>query len=319
MWRGTGLGRQPGVAGPPGAAKTFLAESAPLVGLAISGRLYLGIERVLAAGLPAGTISALAFANRFATVPVAVLSSVGTPLFTLLVGHAVRGNLKELSSAGERGIRLSFFIVAPAILFVILFAEPIVSVMLQRGSFGAGDVRLTAAAVQAFAWGIFGWVGSDLASRMLWAQSRYWASLRLATGFMIVNALAAIVLRQVSGGVGLAAARSLAFTFYLVFALIVVQRHSPAFRAWRVGAALGRQVVVALGAGLLVAGLLERLSLLHGSLGQRFAVLFLAGSTMVCLYLVGEGLLWRSEEGIWVFRFARDRAGRAAIALGLRR
>ena len=318
LFRRVGFVRERRIETEPGAAGDFFRESRPLIGLAVLGRVYLGVERLLAAGLSAGTVSALAFASRFATIPVAVLSAVGNPLFALLVGHAVRGNLQEFARAGERGMRLTLFVVTPVILFLVLFAEPTVAVLLQRGSFGAADVPLTASAVRAFAWGMFGWVGSDLAARILWARSRYWVTLQLAAAFMLINAVAAVILREVAGGLGLATARSIGFGCYLVLALVMVQRECPDFRAWHVGRALVRQSVVALGCGALLVLLFKRFGVVEAGFAFRLVALPAAGLAMGVLYVAIESLVLRSDEGLWMRRLVRDKLRIVATALGRR-
>lgn len=302
----------------PGVVTHFFQGSWPLVALALLNRLYIVIERLLASGLPSGTISSLAFATRFAAIPVAVLSSVGTPLFTLLVGHAIRGNLSEFARAGERGIRLSLFLVTPAIVFLVLFADAVVRVLLQRGNFAATDVPFTAAAVQAFAWGIFGWVGADLATRMLWARFRYWRSLQLAAAFVAINVAFAFGLRHVGAGIGLAAARSIAFGCYFVLALVAVQREGSGFRAGRVMASLVRQTGVAIACAGLAHELFGWLGLAAAPFGQRLLAVLGAAALTRALYLGVEGLIWRSEEGQWALGFLGGRIRSAASILGTR-
>lgn len=283
-----------------GETRRFLRESWPLAALALTNRVYVLAERALAVGLSAGTVSVLAFANRFATIPVAVLSAVATPLYTVLVGHAANGDQTAVAQAGGRGLRFTFFVVTPIIVFVAAYAEPVVSAFLGRGSFGAADVNATASVLRVFAVGMFGWVGADLTARILWARGAYFRSFLLASGFVAAYLVAATLLRRVGdSGVGLAAARTLAFTLYCALGLVACRRDSPRFPVAEVMRALGLQVAAAVTAAVLTRWLFEELG--GRQLGglQLIAALGAAGTLFAAAYLACLTRVRRSEEGCY--------------------
>ena len=101
------------------------------------------------------TISHLTYAERLAQLPYGFiatgLSTVALPQFASLLLNKDRQSLHQ---SIDRIFFLTFALAIPAALALIILAEPIVSVLFERGAFGEGDRNGTAMALSGFAIGL---------------------------------------------------------------------------------------------------------------------------------------------------------------------
>jgi putative peptidoglycan lipid II flippase len=103
------------------------------------------IDQSMAAMLAPGSVAALSYGNRVVSVPLLLittaLNAAIVPYFSKMIATkdwtAVKHTLKHY-------LRLIFLITVPLTAFVIVFSEPIVSILFQRGSFTASDTQLVA-------------------------------------------------------------------------------------------------------------------------------------------------------------------------------
>lgn len=96
----------------------------------------------------AGAISAMAYASMFAFLPVEVfVQSVITTFYPAFGRHFARGDLAAARDSFADGLRFVLFLTLPCAVLLAVFAEPIMVVLLERGSFSADDTALTAAMV----------------------------------------------------------------------------------------------------------------------------------------------------------------------------
>ena len=80
-------------------------------------------------------------------------------------------------------------------------AEPVVTLIYQRGAFGAEDARAVAQVLQIFCWAVPGWILQTIAVRAFYARGDTWRPMLLGTP----PALAALVLplAALAAGVGI--------------------------------------------------------------------------------------------------------------------
>lgn len=119
------------------AARGVLRAAAPALLFAGLSQFRLLAAAALVSGTP-GAVAALNYAQRLMDLP---LGLVGASAGAVLVPALMRGGSGRDASAALLAA-LAFALPAAVGLFVL--AEPIVSVLFQRGSFDAGDSRMTA-------------------------------------------------------------------------------------------------------------------------------------------------------------------------------
>jgi putative peptidoglycan lipid II flippase len=106
--------------------------------------------------LASGSVSYLWYADRVFEFPLGMLAvALGTAALPTLSAQAGRGALKEMKRSLSSIVSLTSFLAVPATVGLILLARPITSVIFLHGAFGGAEVAATAAALRAFAFGLW--------------------------------------------------------------------------------------------------------------------------------------------------------------------
>lgn len=121
-----------------------------LSGVVASGGLV--VDQAMAAILPAGSVSALVYANRFVSVILTLLagtiSAAVTPYFSEMIGHS---DWAECRRTLYIWVRVTFLVAAPAAAALALAARMLVQGMFQHGAFGAHDTPVVTRVLVMFA------------------------------------------------------------------------------------------------------------------------------------------------------------------------
>lgn len=124
--------------------REFLAHALPGM-IASSAPQLLLVTAAIVASFSPSAVSWLYYASRLIELPVGL---VGVAMGTVLVGklsHAVQaGDEAAAGHAQSRAIELAAAIALPAMLGLIVLAEPIVRLLFERGAFTAADTASTA-------------------------------------------------------------------------------------------------------------------------------------------------------------------------------
>ena len=181
------------------------------------------VDQSMAAMLPSGSVAALNYGNRIIALPITItntaLSTAVIPYFSKMVARedwkGVRHTLKQYM-----GLILAFSI--PLTGLIILFSEPIVHILLQRGSFTANDAHLVAQIQACYAFQIPFYIASILLVRLISAmrynQILMWGS----GGNLIVNIGLNYLFMQWLGVPGIALSTSGVYLFSFLFLFFVV-------------------------------------------------------------------------------------------------
>jgi putative peptidoglycan lipid II flippase len=134
-----------------------LRKMAPsLLGVSVAQISQL-INTQIASHLGAGAVSLLTYADRLMEFPSALLGvALGVVLTPQLSAAHARNDAAAYSSLIEWGLRQLMLLALPCAVALLVFAEPLVATLFQRGAFQAGDVRLTALAVSGYGVGLLG-------------------------------------------------------------------------------------------------------------------------------------------------------------------
>jgi putative peptidoglycan lipid II flippase len=102
-----------------------------------------------------GAISYLTYAERLAQLPFGfIASSLATIALPEFASRVIKNNSDALHRSIDRVMFLSIALALPAAIALVILAEPIVSVLFERGAFGSADRIGTAAALAGFALGL---------------------------------------------------------------------------------------------------------------------------------------------------------------------
>jgi putative peptidoglycan lipid II flippase len=238
----------------PGVKHTLAIMAPGTVGAGVT-QLNLLISTALASLLPSGSVSYLYYADRLNQLPLGVVGiAVGTAILPPLSRQIRLGHVTDAVVTQNRGLELALLLTLPAAVALALLATPILSVLFQRGAFGAADTAATAAALSAYAAGLPAFVLIRVLAPAFFARHDTATPVKIAIGTMAANLGLTLVLMQFLAHVGIALATTIAgWINALTLLLLLIRRGHFRFdrRARRnlprVGAAaLGMGVVLAL-------------------------------------------------------------------------
>jgi putative peptidoglycan lipid II flippase len=160
--------RDPGV-------RQILRLMGPAVIAASVVQINVVINAMFAYGVGEGAVSWLSFAFRLMQLPIGVFGvAVATVTLPALARAAVGGVSGEFKPTLAKGLRLVAFLVWPAMLGLVLLAEPIVSVLYERGAFDAFDRGQTAVALRAYGYGLLCYAWLKVLQPAFYAIDKRW-------------------------------------------------------------------------------------------------------------------------------------------------
>ena len=113
------------------------------------------LEVVWASLLPAGSISALYYADRVAQLPLGVIGiAIGTALLPLLSRQLRAGAMEAAMANQNRALEFGLLFSVPSTVALWILAEPMIRVLFEHGKFGPDDTLRTAGALVAYAAGL---------------------------------------------------------------------------------------------------------------------------------------------------------------------
>ncbi len=227
--------------------------------LALLGPLAIGLgiyqvnvmlSRLFTSYLPAGAQSYLYYGQRLVEIPQGMfaLAIASAALPTLADLHS-RGQTDELKKVFAFALRSSLFIGVPATVALVVLAEPIVSVLFQRGAFDRHDALETA---RSLAWqgaGVWAIACVRVVVPMFYAHGDTRTPLAGSATNLVAFVGLALALRGSMGHAGIAVAISAAGVVQLLVLMILLRR-----KLGRLGLASVAASAARIGAGAIAMG-----------------------------------------------------------------
>lgn len=152
---------------------TVLRLMAPAVIAASAVQVNVMVNTSFATHCEPGSVTWLNNAFRLMQLPLGVFGvAIGTVTLPLLSRNAALGRNDDFRTALARGIRLVFLLTVPASIGLWMLAEPIISVIYQRGKVTPHDVTQAAAALKFYAIGLAAYSGMKVIAPAFYAIDR---------------------------------------------------------------------------------------------------------------------------------------------------
>ncbi|MBA1279197.1 murein biosynthesis integral membrane protein MurJ [Stutzerimonas stutzeri] len=244
-------------------------------------------ERMFASYLDEGSITMLSFAFRIVTIPLTLYAlSVLSVLFPRFVSSWNDGDCIGHAAVIRKGLLATLLFLVPATVVLCSFPQPVVSVLLERGQFGAAQTDATASLVVLYSLGLPAMGLALLWGRTLLAQhqSRLFLVITLVSSALTISLDA--LLYGPYGAEGLAFAFSSGAALQALFMGLYVYRASPTGLAPSV---LLRWITT----GVTVAALLHWLPTPHGLLQLCLYIALMLCAFAAGVVLLGERDLFR--------------------------
>ncbi len=118
-------------------------------------QINLLIDLVIASLLPTGAVSYLYYADRVNQLPLGVIGvAVGTALLPLLSRQLRSGEDEAARNSMNRAVEFALLLTVPAAAALVVIADPVITVLFQRGFFDADVASATSLALMAYAAGL---------------------------------------------------------------------------------------------------------------------------------------------------------------------
>lgn len=151
--------------------KRFIKLALPLIFGGATIQFYFIIQRIYAANLEGGAISALNYASKMTQFPQAVLmTSVTTIIYPILAKAVGEGDFSKLSNAYKKGFRMLTLLLVPASLFIFFYAKEIITIIFEYGDFGPDSTNRTYPLLQLFSLSVFSFALNMYVTRFFYAM-----------------------------------------------------------------------------------------------------------------------------------------------------
>jgi putative peptidoglycan lipid II flippase len=195
------------------------------------------VNTYLAAAEP-GAVSWLGYAFRLMYLPIGIFGvSIATAALPDMSRHAAAEDMAAIRRAVSAALRLMLMLNVPAMVGLMVLAEPIVALLYQRGNFTPGDTAATAAALLFYSPGLLGYSAVKIASPTFYSLRDSRTPVIVSVASVALNLVLNIVLFRVMGFRGLALGTAIAAIFNALVLVVLLRR--------RVGGLDGRRLATA--------------------------------------------------------------------------
>lgn len=177
------------------AVRNLLKLMIPAVLSASVYQLMVFVNTLLASLLDAGSVTWLYYADRVFQFPLGVFSlAVATALLPSFSRHSSNGDNKSLEHDLLKALELITVITLPATVGLFLLAEPIISIIYQRGYFSAYHTQQTAQALMAYSLGLWAISSQGILVRLFIAKKNTVLPAKLSIVTLLINTGFALLL-----------------------------------------------------------------------------------------------------------------------------
>jgi putative peptidoglycan lipid II flippase len=181
-------------------------------------------EKYFGGQVGVGVIASLAYARRLMMAPVAIIGqAVAAAALPALAAMHAEGRGRDLDAALLGTLRATVALAIAAAGAVFVLATPIVTLVYQRGAFGADDVARVAPLLALLALAVPGWVAQQVAIRAFFAREETWRPMLLGSALAVAVIPLYRMLGDRLGGEGLAIAGVIAISLNAAVTLVWAQ------------------------------------------------------------------------------------------------
>ncbi|MBX9743501.1 MAG: murein biosynthesis integral membrane protein MurJ [Chthoniobacterales bacterium] len=283
--------------------KQVLMLMLPAVIAASAVQVNVMINSIFASYLGDGPVSWLSYAFRLMQLPLGVFGvAIATVTLPLVSRIAALGNLQHFRETLARAMRLAVFLTLPSAVGLMVLAQPIISLIYERGKFSHHDALQTAGALQFYAIGLVAYSCIKVLSPAFYAINHRWTPMLVSFLSILMNLFFNwfFIFQLKMGHRGLALSTALSATLNVTLLYFLMVRFAGALYFHKLWALLWRCTVGTLsiiGTGVVLQPWLGHLTgkPLLMRMGGLLGVITLA----VALF-IGVCLLLRVEE-TWEF------------------
>ena len=215
----------------PGVRKVIYLMIPGIIAGGVS-QINMLIDTILASLLPTGSPSWLYVSDRLMQLPLGIFAiAIGTVILPRLSSLFVSEDKTSFSNTLDWSIKLVLIIGLPAVIGLVLLAEPIILILFERGEFNSGDSLQASYSLIALAFGLLAFMLIKILTPSFFARQQPKKPMYVALASMVLNAILAWMLgfNLGYGHIGLALASSIS-AFFTVLTLLFLLRKEKVYQ-----------------------------------------------------------------------------------------
>ncbi len=211
-------------------ALLLLKSSLPLIASGMIFRSTTLIERVIASGLPDGSISYLGYSNQLMLVMATLVSGgIATTFFPAMADAWAKQDRKLLSDYASKAVITIAMLLAPIILLMLSAGEFIISFVFERGAFTHRDVVGVTCALKILMGAlVFGSLG-NIVSKIFYLTGRTVALSVIAILELATYIITSLALTSDFSYLGLSIGLSISSAVNIIISVCYLQRNFQVF------------------------------------------------------------------------------------------
>ncbi len=229
IWKDTQASYSPTIQLKESEMKTVSRESGFILLKSLLDKSVEIVDRMLASFLITGSIASLWYAQRLIQLPVAIIGlSISRALVPYLTEKKALVQDEDFLAGVRLGIQMNLALVLPVIMVMVAMAQPIISLVYQRGHFDANSTRLTAIAFWCYSVGLLGISLNTFFSRLFSIFQKNKMPFYIAIATAVVNIILNFVLVRTAlkhGGIALASSSAFSLSCLLLFHFLSKELH----------------------------------------------------------------------------------------------
>jgi len=195
-----------------------------LLGVSVA-QISLLINTQIASHLGAGAVSWLTYADRLMEFPTALLGvALGVVLLPQLSKAQASGDKAQFSGLLDWGLRLVVLLALPSAVALLVFAQPLVSVLYHYGRFTDHDAQQTVLALMGYGVGLLGLVSIKILAPGFYASQDIRTPVKIGIAVLVLTQVFNAVLVPYLAQAGLALSIGLASLVNATWLLIGLRR-----------------------------------------------------------------------------------------------
>ncbi|MGV1044838.1 murein biosynthesis integral membrane protein MurJ [Limnohabitans sp.] len=165
-----------------------------LLGVGVA-QISLIINTQIASHLAPGSVSWLSYSDLLMEFPTAMLGvALGAVLMPQLAAARAAGNVSRYAEMLDWGLRLVVLLALPCAAALLVFAEPLVSVLYHYGAFTDKDVAQTTLSLQGYGLGLIGLVAIKVLAPGYYASQDVRTPMKIALVVLLITQLSNLML-----------------------------------------------------------------------------------------------------------------------------
>ena len=256
-------------------------------------QMNLIVDTFIASGLIIGSLTVLNLAQNLQSLPFGIISvSVAITSFSLFTKFAAEKKWDKFKTELQKSIRVTFFLLTPAILGMFLLRKEIIRLALEGGNFEADATNLTATTLSFFLIALIAHGLIPIVVRAFFALKNTKLPLYISLVAMTVNIVCSFYFSNFMGVNGLALANAIGMWINLGLLYFFLNKKFPSLISLGF---LFKVVSATLSMGLIVITIQHFYPLVSSNF--YFELGYITGITLLCfVFYLGLGSLFKLDE-----------------------